>query len=198
MKLDRNLEEQYEELTYKIDSISSQFYSIKRNLSIMSCFKMMYYIEIQHNLVMEVFDLCKKLVKYFSLSNIPSPMLTIEQNLETLPYDNSLLTTPKEFLTNIFIKTQNCTCSNNRNDDSKLNHFSGVKTHKFKSKSLGELNDKRYELQKSFSYKITPTTQTRLLLSKSYSIVNRYNFKEKVEMRYREKIRKNKHKFHFL
>lgn len=198
MKLDKTIKERYEELTYKIDSISSQFYSIKRNLPIMSCFKMMYYIEIQHNLVMEVFDLCKKLVNYFSLSNMPSPINTIEQNQETIQYDSSLLTTPKEFLTNIYIKKQNWNTCSNRNDQSKFNNFSGLKTHKFKSKSLGELNDKKYELQKSISYKITPTTQTKLLLSKSYSIVNKYNSKEKVEMRYREKIRKNKHKFNFL
>ena len=63
MKIDKDFEEQFTELTNKVNSISNQFIDIKKNPYKISSLKMMYFLELQNILINEVYSMVKKLVK---------------------------------------------------------------------------------------------------------------------------------------
>ena len=177
MKIDKDFEEQFIELTNKVDSISNQFIDIKKNPYKISSLKMMYFLELQNILINEVYSMVKKLVKNFTFAQ-----LSEIENMDTIGNYNSSALNTNDDISNLHLMNQSSATVDNIN-------------FKYKSRSVGHLTEEE-QMNQTYSFRARPTMYTKVLLNKSYSILDRYNRKSKGVMHYRQKIRKNKNLLH--
>ena len=174
MKIDKDFEEQFTELTNKVNSISNQFIDIKKNPHKISSLKMMYFLELQNILINEVYSMVKKLVKNFTFAQ-----LSEIENMDTIGNYNSSALNTNDDISNLHLMNQSTAFDN----------------FKYKSRSVGRSMEEE-QMNQTYSFRARPTMYTKVLLNKSYSILDRYNRKSKGVMHYRQKIRKNKNLLH--